>query len=455
MKNFLNKYFKIEERKSTITREILAGIIVFFAILYTIPVNTSLISKSGMSEDAAFTSTVFVMALTTLLIGLVTNRSFVMASGAGMNAFFVFTLTSSLGYTWGEALSIILVSSIIFFVISLTGLRTKIVNAIPNDLKYAISGALGLFIALIGLHMGGIIVSDPDSLVKLGSFQNPMVLLAFFGIFLVLILSVLPSKINKFAIVIAMFVTAGVGLLLGALGVENMPQFSIATRVNFKEATFVAYKNFHVFADPKTYALIISALFVQLFDATGSVVAIGSDMGVLDENGKLIDGNKLMFSDSAALIIANTFGGVSSITLAESAIAAKNGARTGLSSVVVSLLFLSSLVIFPIFSIFSTIQVDGVSYAPVTTCALVYVGVMLFSNIKKINLEDPIIVISSFIIIVMTAFTYSIVNGLGIGFIIYALLMLATKRHKEVNWVIYFISIFYILSFVIEFLLVK
>lgn len=454
MKKFLNKVFKIEERNSTIAKEIIAGFIVFFAILYTIPVNTSLMAKSGMNEDAAFTAIVIVMALSTLLIGLLTNRSFVMASGAGMNAFFVFSLTGALGYSWQEALSIVIVSSMIFFVISLTGLRTKIVDAIPADLKYAISAALGLFIALIGLNMGGIIVSDSNTLVKLGSFENPMVLLAFFGIFLVLMISVIPSRINKFAIIISMFVTAGLGLILGAFGVENMPSFNFDTKVNF-EASLVAYKNFHVLLNPKTYAIIISALFVQLFDATGSVVAIGNEMGIIDENGKLIDGDKLMFADSASLIIANTLGGLSAITLAESAIAAKNGSKTGLASVVVSILCLSSLVLFPIFSIFSTINVDGVSYAPVTTLALIYVGIMLFSNIKKIHFEDSVIVITSFIIIAMTAFTYSIVNGLGLGFIAYIIMMLVAKRRKEVNSIMYFVALFYIFSIVIDYLLIS
>lgn len=454
MKSYLNKFFKIEERNSSFSKEIIAGIIMFFAIIYTIPVNTSLIAKTGMSEDAAFTVTAVVSALTTLLIGLVTNRSFVMASGAGMNAFFVFTLSGALGYSWQEALGIVLVSSIIFFVLSMSGIRTKIVNAIPQDLKFAISAALGLFLAFIGLNMGGVITHDVNSLVKLGDITNPVVLLSLFGILLVLILSVLPTKINRFAIVIAMLVTAGLGLLLGAFGVENMPSFNFETKVNFKETFGVAFLNFDVLLNPKTYPLIISCLFVQLFDATGSVVAIGSDMGIIDDEGNLIDAKKIVFSDSASLLIANTFGGLSSITVAESAVAVKNGARTGLASVVVSILILSTLVTFPIFSIFSTITIDGVSYTPVTSLALIYIGIMLFSNIKKIDFDNLIIVITSFIIIIMTVFTYSIVNGLGIGFIAYILLMIASKRGREVHWVIHLITVFYIASFVLDYLLI-
>lgn len=453
MKKFLNKYFKIEERNSTIAKEIIAGIIVFFAILYTIPVNTSLIVKSGMSNDAAFTVTVVASALTTLLIGLITNRAFTMASGAGMNAFFVFTLTGTLGYSFADALTIVLVSSFIFFIISLSGFREKIVNAIPVDLKYAISAALGIFIALIGLNMGGIIISDTNSLLKLGRLDNPMVILALFGIFLVLILSVIPAKINKFAIVIAMFATAGFGLLLGAFGVSNMPSFNFDNKVDFS-STFIAYKNFHVLLNPKTYAIIISALFVQLFDATGAIVAIGNEMGIIDEDGKLVDGKKLMLVDSASLIIANSIGGLSSITLAESAIGTKNGAKTGLTSVVVSILLLSTLVLFPVFSIFSTITVDGISYAPVTTLALVYVGIMLFSNVSKINFNNPVIVFSSFIIITMTTFTHSIVNGLGIGFIAYILMMITTKKAKDVNVIMYLITTLYIFSIVLDYLLI-
>lgn len=454
MKKFIDNYFKLKERNSNFIKEIIAGIIVFFAILYTIPVNTSLLSESGIGEDSAFTITVLVIAITTLLNGLITNRPFVMASGAGMNAFFVYTLTGVLKYTWAEALSIVVVSSVLFLIISLTGLRTKIVNAIPMDLKYAISASLGLFLALIGLNMGGIIISNPDTIVSLGRIDNPIVLLAFFGIFLVLILSVIPSKINRFAIIFSMFSTAALGLILGAIGVENMPSFNFDVKVNF-DTTFVAFKNLSVLTEPKTYALIISALLVQLFDATGAVVAIGSDMGVIDDEGKLLDSKKIMFADSISLVIANTIGGPSSINLAESAIATKNGARTGLASVVVGLLALSSLVLFPIFSVFSTINVDGHSYAPVTSLALVYIGIMLFTNIKKINFNDFIVVASGFIIIAMTSFTYSIVNGIGIGLIVYVLLMLAAKRHKEINSIMYIIAIFYIFSFVIDYLLIK
>lgn len=453
MQKFLNNFFKIKERKSSFTQEIIAGIIVFFAILYTLPVNSSLISKSGISEDAAFTITAIVCAITTILIGVVANRSFVMGSGAGMNAFFVYTLTLSLGYSWQEGLSILLVSSILFLIVSITGIRTKIVNAIPQDLKFAISAALGLFIAYIGLDLGGVVISDSAG-IRLGSLDNPLVLLSLFGIIVVLIFTVLPKKISRFAIIFAMFLTALVGFLLGLFGVNNMPSFNFNTKVNFRETPFVAFLNLGILKNPKTYAVIISAFFVQLFDATGSLVAVGNEMGVIDEEGNLIDSKKIMVADSASFIIANTLGGVSSITLAESAISTKNGARTGLSSVVAGLLMLSTLVTYPLFSIFSTITVNGESYAPVTALALVYVGIMLFSNIKKINFENPIITITSFIIISMTIFTSSIVNGLGIGFIVYIILMVASKKSKEVNVVMYFIAFFYILSFVIDYLLV-
>lgn len=455
MKEFIYKTFKLKEKKSSISQEIIAGIIVFFAIIYTLPVNSSLISKSGMSADAAFTITAVVCAITTLLIGLISNRPFVMNSGAGMNAFFVYTITRSLNYSWQEGLSILLISSILFFILSVTKIRKKIVDAIDPNLKYAISAALGLFLAFIGLNMGGIVVKDEMGLVKLGSLNNPLVLLSLLGMILVLALSIIPSKVNRFSIVISMLIVAAVGLTLGSFGVENMPKFDFSTKVNFTETPFVAFLNFKVLKNAKTYAVIISALFVQLFDATGSLVAVANDMDLLDEDGKLKDAKKIMIADSTSLLIANTLGGLSSITLAESAIATKNGGKSGLSSVVVSILMLSTLVTYPIFSVFSTITVNGESFSPVTSLALIYVGIMLFSNIKNIDFSNVIIAFTSFVIITMTIFTYSIVNGLGIGFIVYIILMFVSKKRKQVNYIMYVITLLYIISVLIDYILVK
>lgn len=454
MRSFIENHFKIKERGSSIFRESIAGIVVFFAIFYIIPVNINLFTKSGMSEDIAFTSIVIVMGLTCIMMGLITNKPLVMASGAGMNAFFIFVLTGILEFSWQEALGAVLASSIIFFILSMSGLRTKIVNSIPKDLKFAISVALGLFIAFIGLNMGGIIISDPQTLVRLGDLSNPVVLLALFGVFLVIVLSVLPGKINQYAIVIAMFLTAGLGLLLGTLGVDFMPKYNFETKINF-EATFVAFKNIKIILEPKTFAVIIPILFIQLFDATGSVVAIGNEMDLTDEAGKLIDAKKLMFGDSFSLLIANTLGGVSSIIIAESVIAQKNGSKTGFASVVTGTLVILTLILFPLLSVFSPIIIDGKSYAPTTTLALIYVGIMLFSNIKKINFNDFIIVVSSFLIIIMTVFTYSLVNGFGIGIIAYIIMMIVAKRKKEINFILYLIAGFYIINLVLEILLIR
>ena len=454
MQKILTRIFKLDERKAKISEEIIAGIIAFFAILYTLPVNSSLIAKSGISVTSAFTTIALTCAISTFLVGIVTNRPFIVGFGAGMNTFFVYTLTTTLGYTWQEGLSIILITSIIFFILSISGLRTKIIDAIDPNLKAAISAALGLFLAFIGLNMGGIIVRDDAGLIKLGSLDNPLVLLSLFGIFLVLILSSLKGKISRFAIIIAMLTTALFGFILGLLNVENMPKFDFSLKVNFKETPFVAFFNFGVLKNLKTYIVIISCLFIELFDATGSLVAIGSDLNLLSEDGKLIDGKKIMVADATAQLITNSLGGLSAITFAESAIAAKNGGKTGLTSCVISILMLFTLIAYPLFSIFSPVTVNGESFSPTSALALIYVGIMLFSNIEKIDFKSPIIAFTSFIIITMTIFSYSLVNGLGMGFTIYVLLMLVNKKGKDVNFIIYLISLLYIFSFVIDYLLV-
>lgn len=459
MKEKINRFFKLEERNTSLSQEIIAGIIMFFALIYVIPVNTSLLSQTGMSESAAFSINVLSMAIAMLIIGLITNRGLVTAPGAGMNSFFVYTMCAILGYTWQEALAITLASSLIFFVISISGLREKMVNAIPIDLKHAVSAALGLFLAFIGLNMGGVIVSEASTLVKLYDFSNPevnpLVLLALFGILVILVLSLLPNKISKYAIVIAMFSTALLGFILGKVGINHMPSFNFSNELNFKETFFVSWLSLGILKNPKAYALIFSAVFVQLFDATGSFVAVGREVGIIDEEGKLVEGKKIMITDSATMLIANTLGSPSSVIIAESAIGARNGARTGISSIVVSLLLFATLIIYPLFSIFATIQVNGVDYAPITTLALVYVGIMLFNNVRHIDFSNIVIASSSFILIIMTVFTHSFVNGLGFGFITYIIMMVFSKKAKEVNWIIYLIATIFLINFVVDYLLLK
>lgn len=452
----LETFFKIKERGTTIFGEIIAGVIVFFAILYAIPVNVSILGITGMSDAAIFTTIAIASGIATLLLGIITNYPIVLSAGLGMNAFFAFTIYDKLKYTWQEGLTIILISSFVFFILSISGLRRKIINAIPHDLKYAISSGLGFFIAFIGLKMGGIIESSPSSLVKLGDLSNPVVLLALFGIVLAFSLSSLKSRVNKFAIVISMVITAAVGYFLHLLGVPNMPAFAVDSKITLAETAGVAYFNFPaVLANPKTYAIIFSVVFVQLFDATATLVAVGHDIGLIDQSGKINSKSKVMVVDSLGALIGNSLGATSVTPLAETTIGIDNGAKTGLTSVVIGILFILTLVAYPVFSIFSSIKINNDYFTPVTSMALVSVGALLFSNVQHINWQDKIAVTTTFMIIIMMVLTSSISEGLGIGLIFYCIMMLVAKRGKEINPILYGISLFYILSFAVDILVMR
>lgn len=465
MKKFLDRYFHISEKGSTIGKEILGGIIVFFAMIYILPVNSSILGTiPGMNADGVFAATAIASAIVTMIMGIIAKYPVMLSAGMGMNAYIAFVVCGALGYTWVEALALLLITGVIFLIITLTPLRTWIINAIPQDIKFIISAGLGCFIAFVGLKMGGVIQADIGTLVTLGDLTNPVVLLSLFGIFLVFALLLVPNKkVKQLAIVISMFATALLGLILGLCGVENMPQFVNMGDKNSWVGAFnglgeVFFKCFDgpallkVIKDPRSYAVIFSLIFVNMFDTTATLVAVGRDAGILDNDGQLIGGKKAMLADAIGAVICAPLGTSTVTSFAESTIAVESGARTGLSATVTGLLFLVSLVIYPLFSVFSAIEIaPGVFLTPVTSMALVAVGAMMFSgNLKSINWEDRIIGFTAFLTVVMMMLTYSISNGLGFGLIAYCIMMLISKRGKEISPVLYIVTALFVANFVVS-----
>jgi AGZA family xanthine/uracil permease-like MFS transporter len=452
IKQLLNHYFKVEERQTTIVKEIICGVIVFLAMVYILPVNMQIFSSIGMSSGAIFAATAITSAIATLIMGLVANVPIALSTGMGLNAFVAFTVCTELGYTWQEGLALIFISGIIFFIFSMTGLRVKIVDAIPKDIKIAISSGIGFFIAFVGLKSAGIITSSSSTLVKLGDLSNPTVLLGLFGIILVFILINLKGFVKTFAIIITMVVVAIVGLILGALGIKDMPAFAAnASDISDLSQSFgVAFKHFgSVLARSESYAVIFAIVFVNLFDTTATIVAIGEKTGIINQEGKLINGKKVMLADATGSIVGGLLGTSTVTPFAESTIGVESGARTGLSSVVTALLFLLSLVIYPFFSVFSSVGEAGLT--PVTSMALVLIGAVMFKNIKDINWHDQIVTFTAFMILILMILTYSISDGIGIGIIIYVLMMLISKRGKEVSPIMYIVAFFFIVNFILHY----
>ena len=453
----MEKLFKYKSRGSTIIQEILGGLIVFLSMSYILPVNANILSAGGANYHAVFFATAICSGICCILMGLLANLPVALSAGMGVNAFLAFTVCGTMGYTFEQSLVLVLLSGLIFLILTLTPLREMIIRSIPKSLKYAVSAGLGGFICFVGLKNGGIIKADPaGTFVTLGDLSNPTVLLTLFGVLLVLALMQVKGKVGKLAIVIAMAVTAVVGVVLGFAGVENMPAFTSASVVDgfsaFGDNLGLCFKKaaWDVFTKPESYVVIFSLIFVNLFDTTATLIAVGDKVGIIDEKGDFIGGKQAMLSDAVGAVICAPLGTSTVTSFAESTIGAESGAKTGLAACVTGLLFFISVLIYPVFSIFAGVEIDGVNFTPVTSLALVSVGCLMFGNLREIEWKDNIIVITTFLIVILMILTYSVSDGLGIGLIAYCIMMIVSKRYKEVPIVIYGVAIFFIINYILK-----
>ncbi len=459
MENSRKKIFNIKQKGSTILTEIISGLVVFFAMSYILPVNSTILGGiENASYEAIFVATALCSGICCIFMGIFANYPVVLSAGMGMNAYLAYTVCGIMGYSFAEGLLLIFIAGILFFIFTLTPFREKIISAIPYSIKLAVSAGLGAFVCFVGLKNGGIIQASTGTFVTLGNLKSPTVLLALFGIILVLILMQVKGIIGKLAIVISMFVTALLGFILHCIGIEGMPHFTFSN-VNdnlmiFKDNLFLCFKEKdvfkNVFSNPQSYIIIFSLILVHLFDTTATLIAVGKKVGIIGLDGKLIGGKKAMLADAVGAVICAPLGTSTVSSFAESSIGVENGARTGLSSCVTGILFLLSIFIYPIFSIFSGVQIGMQNFTPVTSLALVSVGCLMFSNLKDIDWEDKIIVITSFLIIIFMLLTYSLSDGIGLGLIIYCLMMLSSKRYKEVPCSVYAISLIFVIYYVLK-----
>lgn len=459
----LERFFKLKERGSKISVEILAGCVTFLAMSYILPVNASILGDMGMSQAGVFASTALVSGLITIFMGLFANVPISLSAGMGLNAFLTYTVSQILGYSWQECMILLTITGILFFVLSVTPLRLMIINAIPTDIQHIISAGLGAFIAFVGLKGSGIIVADASTLVALGNLGEAPVWLALIGIFLTFFLMSFKTKhemINRLAIPLGLLVTAVLGVSLYYIGnaagtayFSKLPSFhgewglSGLSDVLFFGALSNDPSVNHdiggligsVFANPQTYAVIFSLIFVNLFDTTATLLAVGEDANLLDENGKLTN-NRPVIVDAAGALICGPFGTSTVTSFAESTVGVRVGGRTGLTSLMSGLLFIIAAFIFPVFSAFTS--------SSVTAPALVAVGCLIFtSNFKGLDWKDIAISFSAFIMVLLIVLTYSLTTGIGFGLLTYAITMIASGRAKKISWPLYVVTILFIASF--------
>jgi len=440
-----NKLFKLDENKTDFKTELLAGITTFLAMSYILGVNPGMLSATGMSLSGVFIATALASGIACILMGLIANYPVGLAPGMGLNALFTYTIVLGMGLSWQAALAAVLLSSIIFLIITIIGLREAILNAIPKDLKLAIGAGIGFFLAFLGLANAGIIISDPATIVALGSVSSAPVLLALIGVAITLVLYV--RKIPA-AVFLGLVITAILGIIMTALGYGAgaeavMPaiptewvSFNLDLSVfgGFAQGFTELFKNI-----PTLIIIIFSLLFVTFFDTTGTLIPLAKECGYEKEDGTTEGINRAFISDAIGGIVGAIFGSSTVTAYVESATGIGLGGRTGLTAIITGILFLLSVFIAPtILSLFTS---------SVTTAALVTVGILMFVQIRDIEWDNLAIVASVFMTIIMMVLSYSISLGIAFGFITYTIVAAATGKAKELNplvWVLFIVFILYL-----------
>ena len=440
----MDKFFKISERGSSVRAEIVGGVTTFFAMAYIIFVNPSLLSQTGMNSNGVMLATCISAAIGCLLTALLANAPFAQAPGMGLNAFFTFTVCFNMGYTWQEALAIVLLSGILFLVISVSPLRSKIISSIPGFLKSAISAGIGLFIAFIGLlnvKLVGFGAGVPalQFLVDDGTgnmVANTAGILTIIGL---LITAILMAYKVKGAIVIGIIITTIIGFPMGETHLPDAITMSV-----FKDFGEVAFK----LDIPGVMAkgilplvtAVISFALVDCFDTVGTLIGTAKNAGMTDKNGNLPGGDRALIADAIATCCGACLGTSTVTTFVESSTGISEGARTGLSSIVVGVLFLLACLLAP---------VAGIIPSAATAPALIIVGVLMIKGATDVNWGDFEEACPAFLTIAMMPFAYSISDGIGFGFISYSIIKLARGKAKEVPVLVYIISVLFILKYIL------
>lgn len=426
----LEKLFGLKAAGTTVRTEILAGVTTFLAMSYIIFVNPQILSDAGMDYGAVFVATCLAAAAGSLIMGLFANYPIAIAPGMGLNAYFTYGVVLGMGVSWQLALGAVFASGLIFVALSVLPIREWIINAIPKELKLAISAGIGLFLIMIGLTSMGLVVDNPATLVGLGDLSSPTVLL---GILCFCIIATTQALRVPGAIIIGILSISVLGVVLGVSefgGVVSPPPDASSTMFALDLAGLF---------ELSLVVVIISFLFVDLFDTAGTLVGVAHKAGLLDEDGKLPRLRKALLADSVATVIGAAVGTSSATSYVESSAGVRAGGRTGLVAVVVAALFLLALFFAPL---------AGSIQAYATGPALVFVGCIMLSGLTSIDWDDPTSYAPAVITAVGMPLTYSIATGIGLGFVTYAVLKLATGRFSEAKIGVVVIAALFLAKFI-------
>ncbi len=429
----LNRIFKLQERNTNIRQELTGGLVTFLTMAYIIFVNPNILADAGMPKEALITVTCVAAIIGTLIVGLWANVPFAMAPGMGLNAMFAYTLVLSQGASWQQALGVVFLSGVFFIIISVLGLRHKIIDAIPESLRIAIGAGIGLFISFIGFKQMGLIVSNEATIVGVGTF-SPALIIGIAGLFITVLLEIFKIKGS---ILIGIIAATVLGFFFD--GNISVP----AEVVSSPPSMAPVFAKLEIISVLKIAFIvpIFSFLFVNLFDSIGTAIACSMEAGLVDKNGKMPHIKKVLEADAVTTTLSGILGTSSTVTYVESAAGIANGARTGLSSIFTAFFFLLAMFFAPLI---------GVVPAYATAPALIMVGIYMSKHLIKINFNDLYIAVPAFLTLILMPLTYSISTGIAYGFASYLLLCIFTGKFNKIHPIMWFIGALSILEIVVS-----
>nr|WP_321405979.1 NCS2 family permease [uncultured Carboxylicivirga sp.] len=433
----LEKLFNLSENQTNIRTEVIAGVTTFMTMAYILAVNPDILAATGMDQGAVFTATALSAALATLVMAFVAKLPFALAPGMGLNAFFAFTVVLGMGHSWQFALTAVFLEGIVFILLTAFNIRELIIKAIPMNIKHGISVGIGLFIALIGFKNAGIVIGNDATLVGLGNIiditNNASAIVA---IITLIITGALLARKVKGALLIGIFAGTIIGI---PFGITHLPDSFELTPPSLSPI-FAKFEWSEIFTTDMALVLL-TFLFVDLFDTVGTLIGVTSKANMLDKDGKIPRVKQALFADSIGTTLGAVLGTSTVTTYVESAAGVSEGGRTGLTAATTGVLFLLALFFSPIFLMIPSAA---------TAAILIIVGVMMFTPITKIDLTDYTEAIPAFLAIVMMPFTYSIAEGIVFGMLAYVILKILSGKFKDISIVSILLAILFVLKFFID-----
>jgi AGZA family xanthine/uracil permease-like MFS transporter len=426
----LEKIFNLKANNTSLKKEILAGITTFVTMSYIIFVNPQMMAESGMDYGASFVGTCIAASLACFFMGLYANWPVGLAPGMGLNAFFTYTVVGGMGYPWEIALGAVFWSGILFTIMSITPLRKWMLEGIPLNLRIAMGSGVGLFIGLIGLKSGGIISGNDATLLSLGDLSKESTLLSILGFLIIAILSM--RKVSG-SIIIGILTITSIAIFSGLVkfkGIISLPPDPLP--VFLKLDIIGAY-------DVAMISVIISFLFVNFFDTTGTLLGVANRAKLIKKTGEIQNLDKAIKADSTSSILGSFFGCAPVTSYVESSAGIEIGGRTGLTAVVTGIAFLLSIFLSPLSEMVPPYATAGV---------LIYVAILMLSDVERLDWSDSSEILPSLIIIIMIPLTFSIANGIALGFITYTLIKLTSNRHKEISTSAWFLTLIFLAKFI-------